>query len=811
MDRELKILLVEDNPADLRLIEIYLKASSLRIIKIGKTRSLQEALKELDEEEYDIILLDLSLPDSSGLETFSSIHSKVFETPIIVLTGLEDENMALTTVKLGAQDFLTKGKIDAKTLHRSINYSIERAKLLESIAETAKTLTEYSESLRREKQKLAQAQKLAHVGSWELDIKENSFNCSSGMVFILGLQENDTITTFNEFLNFFHPDDKEYASNILKQSIIDKVPFEFIHRMISADGLTKTVLAKGELVLDDNSDVVKVIGTNQDITKRMKDEEFEKIAMAVIKSFNAVIISDKDGKIEWVNEGFTKLTGYKIEEVRNTYGEILRKGRNTGLYPGSKYFKILLKDKKPVSYENNNFAKDGTEYWVLTSLTPLLNQKGEIEKIVSIDSDITRQKIAERELKIANKIAKQSLHEGKKALTELNMAKQQLEESLKIRERFMANMSHEIRTPMNAIIGFSNLLLKEEFSDEIRQYVNAIKTSGENLLVIINDILDFSKLKSGKITIESIDFNIRELVTSVIEMMLPEAIEKGIQFSSVIDKNIQEYLIGDPVRLNQILINLINNAIKFTNEGSVKFSVSIIEDTDEYSFLQFSISDTGIGISDENRCKIFEDFTQASSETTRKYGGTGLGLAITKQLVELQNGNIDVKSNLNEGSTFTVQLKFDKPENPESRIPIKSNDSYEGRPLVGLKVLVVEDNFFNQALVVRILENSLCKVDVADNGIIAVEKVEKNTYDVVLMDIQLPEMDGYKATEHIRTKLPEGKKEIPILAMTAHAFREEIEKCLKCGMNDYISKPFKENELYDKLTKISANSQMKQK
>ncbi len=811
MDRELKILLVEDNPSDLRLIEIYLKEFSLRLIKIGKTTSLSEALEELNKEQYDIILLDLTLPDSIGLDTFISLHSRVFETPIIVLTGIEDETIALATLKLGAQDFLIKGKIDAKILYRSINYSIERSKLLESIAETAKTLAEYSENLSREKQKLAQAQKLAHLGSWELDIKENSFHYSNEMSFILGLKENDKIATFNDFLGFFHPDDREYGSNIIQRSIMENSPFEFVHRVVVANGIIKTLLAKGELVLDTNGDVVRVIGTNQDITRRIREEEFEKIAMAVIKSFNAVTIADKDGKIEWVNEGFTKLTGYRIDEVRNTYGEILRKGRNTGLYPNSKYFKILFQDKKPVSYENNNFAKDGTEYWVLTSLTPLLNQKGEIEKIVSIDSDITRQKIAERELKISNKIAKQSLREGKKALMELNLAKQQLEESLKIREQFMANMSHEIRTPMNAIIGFSNLLLKENFTEEIRQYVNAIRTSSENLLVIINDILDFSKLKSGKITIENIDFNIRELITMVTEMMLPKAVEKGVQFSWVIDRNVQENLIGDPTRLNQILINLVNNAIKFTNEGSVRISVSIIEDTDEYSVLQFSITDTGIGISDENRRMIFEDFTQASSETTRKYGGTGLGLAITKQLVELQNGNIDVQSKVNEGSTFTVQLKFSKPENPGNRIPIKSNDRYDSKLLVGLKVLVVEDNFFNQALVVRILENSRCKVDVADNGIVAVEKIEKNIYDVVLMDIQLPEMDGYKATEHIRTKLPEGKKEIPIIAMTAHAFREEVEKCLKCGMNDYISKPFKENELYDKLIKNSANYQAKQK
>jgi len=802
MNEKINILLIEDNPGDANLINIYLKEAYSGGIALQTAEYLKKGLELLANTAFDVIIIDLNLPDSGGIDTFKSVYEAVPEKPIIVLTGLEDETLGTTTVKLGAQDFLIKGKINSKTLQRSINYSIERYKLLKSLAENAKMLEEKTADLMSEKQKLAQAQKLAHVGSWEYNIKDNIFSCSDEMYRILHVEPGQEPMTYKRFIDFIYPEDREGAVDEINRAIKRKRAFEFTNRIISRDGHTHFLLVKGEMLLDKDGEILKVIGTSQDVTQRKKEEQLEQLALVAIKSYNAVTIADREGRIEWVNEGFTRLFGYKLKDVRGTYGEILRKGEKTGLSPDNDHYQTLIREKRPLSYESKNYSKSGKEYWVLTSLTPLLNDNGEVEKIISIDSDITRRKRAEQELIIANKIAEHSIYKSNRALEELHKAKKEVEESLKVKEQFLANMSHEIRTPMNAIIGFTNLLLKSEQTHEGIQYLNAIKTSGQNLLVIINDILDFSKLERGKITIENIPFKLSQLVATVVDLMLPKAVEKNVKLSSSIDKNIPEMLLGDPTRLNQVLINLVGNAIKFTNQGSVKIAVAVINETPEDISLRFSIADTGIGIPPESVDKIFQGFTQASSDTTRKYGGTGLGLAISKELVELQGGEISVTSKLNEGSTFVFWLKFKKDSSlRDTREPGTVEKKVDEFRLDNVRVLLVEDNLFNQMLASKILENWHCKVEVAENGLVAVDKAAKMDFDVILMDIQLPEMDGYQATTHIRDKIQGPRSKVPIIAMTAHAFAEEIEKCKRIGMDDYISKPFEESKLYEKMTR----------
>jgi len=797
MSEKINILLIEDNPDDARLFNIYLKEAYATLFTLNTADYLNKGLELIKAYEYDIIIIDLTLPDSSGLNTFMSVYYAAPEKPIIVLTGLEDESMGITTVKLGAQDFLVKSKLSSKTLKRSLNYSIERYKLLKALAERTADLS-------NEKQKLAQAQKLAHIGSWEWNVKENRFSCSEELLRILKL-DLDTPLSYEDFINYVHPEDRKEVVSQINRAVKKHRSFEFFNRVTRKDGSMGHIHAKGEPLFDREGQVLKIVGTAQDITQRKKEEQLEQLALVAIKSYNAVTIADKYGRIEWVNEGFTKLFGYKLKDVKGTYGEILRRGEKTGLSPDNEFYKTLIREKKPLSYENKNYSKRGDEYWVLTSFTPLLDERGEVEKIISIDSDITRQKKAEQELIIANKIAEHSIYKGNRALDELHKAKKEVEESLKVKEQFLANMSHEIRTPMNAIIGFTNLLLKTPLSAESRQYLNAIKTSGENLLVIINDILDFSKLESGKISIENIPFKLSHLVATVIDLMLPKAVEKGIKVSSAISKNIPDVLLGDPTRLNQILLNLVGNAIKFTNDGGVRISVKPMNETKEEVSLRFSVSDTGIGIPPGSIDKIFEGFTQATNETTRKYGGTGLGLTITKQLIELQGGEISVTSKVGSGSTFIFWLKFRK-SLLASLEPVQEDKLTISKfPLAKVKVLLVEDNMFNQMLAAKILENWHCEVDIAENGLIAIKKVESKDFDLVLMDIQLPEMDGYQATQYIRTKMSAPKSDIPIIAMTAHAFAEEIEKCRKYGMDDYISKPFDENKLYSKIVRVLHN------
>ena len=408
----------------------------------------------------------------------------------------------------------------------------------------------------------------------------------------------------------------------------------------------------------------------------------------------------------------------------------------------------------------------------------LLDENNAIIKIVGTLQDVTERKLSEQEIM---------------------KAREQAENSMKVREIFLANMSHEIRTPMNAILGFTRLLYETELSDEQRSFIDAIHFSGENLLVIINDVLDLSKIQSGKMTIEKCEFGIHEVLKGVISVMRPRTQEKGLKMISQIDQQIPHTIKGDPVRLNQILTNLISNAIKFTEKGSVTIEVHAIHNEKQDLLLQFKVTDTGIGIFEDKLPVIFENFVQASADTTRKFGGTGLGLAIVKNLVELQEGKISVSSTPGLGSTFTVHLPF---ERIDTRIgnPVEVIETVESfDALRGVRLLVAEDNAVNQLLVKKVLLKAGCKVDLAMNGAEAIEYLKANKYDAVLMDIQMPEMDGYSATEFIRSKLPRPLCQIPIIAMTAHAFGEDVNRCLAAGMNDHVSKPFKAEDLYAKI------------
>lgn len=379
---------------------------------------------------------------------------------------------------------------------------------------------------------------------------------------------------------------------------------------------------------------------------------------------------------------------------------------------------------------------------------------------------------------------------------ELRIAKKLADENAVMKEQFMANMSHEIRTPMNSILGFSDLLEKTTLNKTQTEYLMAVKTSGSNLLNIINDILDFSKIEAGKLNIEKISFNLIDLLDSLRVMFTPKASEKHINFSIVIDKKTPMYVFGDPTRLLQILINLTNNAIKFTQHGEVKLSCEIKSIEHDIVQLVFKVKDTGIGIPADKVGGIFERFNQGNTETTRKYGGNGLGLAIVKQLVEIQNGDISLKSKEGVGSEFIVKISYPisyenkiiEAEHNNKNLKISSNKT--------LHVLLAEDHILNQKLATAYLTGFGLEVDLAENGLEALEKLKTKHYDLVLMDIQMPILDGYNASKKIREEL---KITVPIIAMTAHIMANEKEKCLSYGMTDYLSKPFKEIDLYNML------------
>jgi signal transduction histidine kinase/CheY-like chemotaxis protein len=385
----------------------------------------------------------------------------------------------------------------------------------------------------------------------------------------------------------------------------------------------------------------------------------------------------------------------------------------------------------------------------------------------------------------------------------LNLLKIRAEESEKHEQQFLANMSHEIRTPMNAVLGMTHLLLDTKLDKKQLQYLKAINISSKNLLVIINDILDLSKLEAGKMEIEKIPFRIRDVIQNVNDTSRFKAEEKGLLFEININPDLPEVVKGDPTRLNQIITNLCSNAIKFTEKG--KITISVDQDPNSH-FIKFRVIDTGIGIPNDKLHLLFSNFKQVDSSTFRKYGGTGLGLSISKTLIELQGGKVEVKSQPGVGSEFSVQIPYTI-GTEQDVLAIQQVGPGDYTSLEGIRILVAEDNEYNQIVVNDTLESLIgnLTIDIAENGKIALEMLEKNNYDIILMDAQMPEMDGLEATRAIRKLKDKTKSNIPILALTASVHKADIDKCINSGMNGFVPKPFTRDELMGSIVKFYQN------
>jgi len=371
-----------------------------------------------------------------------------------------------------------------------------------------------------------------------------------------------------------------------------------------------------------------------------------------------------------------------------------------------------------------------------------------------------------------------------------------------VKRIFLANMTHEIRTPMNAIVGFARLLEEAIKNKEQQEYIQVIIKSVDDLLLILNDILDFSKVEAGEIIFEKAPFNLRDSIDAIVTTMEPKSQQKNLQLMSFVDEGIPDVVIGDSVRLNQILFNLVSNALKYTENGEVSILVGNAGESNDTIIIEFIVKDTGIGIPIEKQERIFDSIEQATKTNVRRFGGTKLGLNIVKLLVEKHDGEIFVKSQPDKGTSFHFRLSFLKAKGKLRKNDIKD---YQQELLAlsrrNIRILIVEDNEMNQLLVVKVLRNKGYITDVAENGKIALEKYEANDYDIILMDIQMPEMDGYETTRNIR-KLQGSKRDIPIIAMTARNIKGELKRCLDMGMNDYIPKPFNANELYEKINSL---------
>jgi len=660
VDKAITVLIVEDDLVDRKALERALTQSSLDLARIWPAASLAEAIEWLEKERPDIVLLDLGLPDSYGLESVSRLGEWIGEIPIVVLSGLEDEDVAVKAVQKGVQDYLTKDAINSSVLSRVIRYAIERK--------------EHERQLRTAEERYR-------------TIFQNS------AVAIMMADETD--------------------------------------RLISWNQLTEDLLGM------DSSDLHL-----REVQSLYPEDQWQKI---------------------------------RNEHVR-------RKGMQHHL-------------------ETKMIRKTGEIIDVDISLTVLTNARGEATGTIGVVGDITERKEAEARLKQAKEQAEQMSRELLEATTRANEMAARAEAANAAKSQFLANMTHEIRTPMNAIIGFSDILADQELSAEQKGHVDLIRDSGRHLLGLINDILDLSKIEAGRFQVELRNCELATVLDSVEAMMRTLAEKKGLEFKVIKSPDVPDLMHTDSSRLRQCLVNLISNAIKFTQAGHVHVHVFLDGERSD-PCLRLDVEDTGIGIPFEKQEAVFEAFAQADGTTTRKYGGTGLGLTITKKLIGLLGGTVFLRSQPGQGSVFSLTMPagfcpLDKPSAQESSMLESVAEETHHTPDAQFcgRVLVAEDVQTNQILIKLLLERMGLDVTVVENGHEAVKEATENSYDLVLMDVQMPRMNGHEATRQLRCL----GVMLPIVALTAHAMKEDRQECLAAGCDDYLTKPIDRETLVEGL------------
>jgi len=772
----LKILLIDDNEIDVKVVQKLLEKGYDEPYRLMSCSTLEEGKRILDNESPSVVLLDLHLPDSNMEQTVEFVARNEEKFPFIILSSIHDKQQRIRAIQKGAQDFLVKNDFDAPLLTRVINYSIERHRL-------HKELHAFANELKDKEQRLIEAQAIAQIGNWELMPDHTTIRWSPEARHILETDESCINTPLEWFGNLLSPDDRKNAWNIFRQAIEESHDFNIDFKVTLPNQKVKYLNLRVRSTQTNDSEKRKIRGTIQDITARKQMESALKFTeqryhSIFEESTDAIWITSEDGKFVDFNPATVELFGYTEEELRNI--NVAELYYNS--YDRERARKMLAEKGILRDYEIMLKKKDGTKIDCIVNASYWRSADGKQRGYQGIIRDITEKKRNE----------------------ELQRNKEIAERSSRLKQRFLANMSHEIRTPITSIVGLTHLILKTNLTPQQAEYVEGIKTSSEHLLALVNDILDFSKIEEGKIKFHAIEFNLDEHIVQLIKTMEFSAHNKGLELLYESDRAIPEKIIGDPVRLNQIIFNLLSNAIKFTDKGYVKVKTRLIEDGKNAVVISLAVEDTGIGIPENKLGTIFRSFTQLGKDVTKTAEGTGLGLAITRQLVELQGGTISVNSKLGEGSVFEVVMMFKKQlEPPKDKIPVLTEE--KKKIDIGYKkVLIVEDKKLNQLVTGEMLKSwwKNMEIEFADDGKTAIEKLKDKQYDLVLMDVQMPGMDGYEATKIIREELNIPYSELPILAITAYNTGAETQKCLEAGMNDFVMKPYEPDLLYQKIVNL---------
>lgn len=923
------ICLIEDSEDDADYINVLLQQMPEFKKKAAAVETIKAAELLLLHNKFDVIILDLNLPDSNGIATFNRIQRLARKTPIVILTGENDYSLGSEAVAHGAQDFLSKDSLKLDVLRRSLLYAIERHRSVEASQQLATIINTCTDAV-------ITRDLNGNILTWNKGAEEMYGYTADEAIGKSGtlLLKSQLPMPFPEIIEILRRDDRWHG--------------EFSRQ--TKDGRKLIVSSRWALSRDDHGEPSLIFDLSNDISERRQQEENLRYLGSIVEnSEDAIIGEDLSGKIISWNSGAQQLYGYSAEEtIGKNIALLVPKWVDCDL---KELYLKQISDQELASVEVEARHKDGRKIDIAQTVSPIKDLQGLLVGVSSISRDITPQKIAAANLISIKEELEKRVAERTAELVALNQelmsARDLAQRASKLKSEFVANMSHEIRTPLNAVIGMANILQKTDLKEDQRSYISAIQESGQSLLHIVNDILDFSKIEAGKVELELINFELVQEVESTCCMLAAQAKTKCLSFMSFVDPKLPKVVRGDSGRLRQILTNLMANAIKFSEEGEVAVQILKGPVTENFVQIECSVSDSGIGLTIEEQERVFEAFEQADGSTSRRFGGSGLGLNITKNLVEVMRGKIGVKSKPGQGATFwfsvpleiasEVQSETLKPklqdvrilivddephareflqnyvtawggesqcladaekaievldkaqnedapyqvaiidtttpttdcfslakkicEKPELRgtklILLNATDDKQARTIASQfgvkaflnkpvkqaelldsllslniqedkngeskkqtraklikkakdddqmpkrseKILVAEDNILNQQVMRIYLEMLGFDCMIVTNGMQALEALKEENFDLILMDCQMPMMDGFQTAKTIRHQEKCTEKHVPIVATTASAVKGDREECLKAGMDDYLCKPIEQADLVNVLLK----------
>jgi PAS domain S-box-containing protein len=672
--------------------------------------------------------------------------------------------------------------------------------MTESLADAQHNLeakvVERTRELMTSQERYMLAERAVNDGIWDWDIVNHAYYLSPRWNKILGYGEGDLPNVESIFFDLIHPDDKKSASEAFRRHLENQERYNTELRLRHKDGSYRWVLDRGEAIRDDQGNPVRMVGSITDITERKAAEAMllkyrehleELVAMATTEvkaivqtAVNGVITIDTSGEIRLFNPAAERLFGWTAEEVIGRNVSLLMPEPMASEHDG--YIQRFLQSREAriigIEREVTAKRKDGQEFPANLAVGHATLVEGR-HLFVAFISDISAQKQAEQELRLAKDAA---------------------EAAAKAKANFLANMSHEIRTPMNTVIGFAEVVLQNPLlPTDTRKHVATILNSGKHLLSVINDILDFSKIEAGKVDLEAVCFNLPSAVQDSLQIMSLRASEKGLRIELNVEAGLPQYFVGDPNRLRQVILNLVGNAVKFTESGLISVQIEKAADPE---MLHFCISDSGIGMTPEQTKTVFEPFSQADTTTSRRFGGTGLGTTISKQLVELMGGRIWVESEFGQGSKFHFTVRMPDTTQQDSCLYQTIQNLSEYFSPRCFKILLAEDIEANASLAILRLEQQGHRVSWVKNGQEAVEAFDQGEYDIILMDLQMPVLDGVNATRQIRAREQFMQTTIPILALTASVLQHEREECRQAGIDAIVGKPIDINELLEQMERL---------